>query len=85
MKALRCTALGCLLLLTSSVFAADPGDPPPPPHGEGRRGPPRMFDASACKGIAAGATVESTMPDGSTVRGTSQLMFVPERPACEGK
>lgn len=84
MSAFRCTVLS-LVLLTSAAFAAEGGEPPPPPHGDSRKGPPPMFDASLCKGKAAGDTVETTAPDGKTIRGTCQLMFVPERPGCEEK
>ena len=85
MNVFRRTVLCCLLLLASTSFAGDGGEPPPPPHGEGRRGPPPVFDASACKGKEAGDAVETTMPDGKTIRGTCQLVFLPERPVCDEK
>ena len=83
MRLFRLTVLSSLLVLTSSAFAGDGGEPPPPP--DGRKGPPPVFDASLCKGKAAGATVETTELDGRTIHGTCQLMFVPERPGCEEK
>ena len=77
MRLFHLTVLSSLLVLTSSTVAGEGGEPPPP-H-DGRKGPPPMFDASLCKGKTAGATVETTAPDGKTIRGTCQLMFVPER------
>ena len=44
------------------------------------KGPP-PFDPALCKDKAVGTAVEATTPDGRTVRGTCQLVFLPERPA----
>ena len=71
------------LLLASSPFiqAAEGGDnPPPPPHGDRKGPPPPHFDPSLCKDKAPGATVEVKSPDGKTIKGTCQLVFLPERP-----
>jgi hypothetical protein len=77
-------ALLILSLATApAAFAAEYGNPPPPPRGE-MKGPP-PFDPSLCKDKAAGTTVEATTPDGHTIRGTCQLVFLPDRPGGEGK
>ncbi|MFT3963565.1 hypothetical protein [Propionivibrio sp.] len=77
------TALAPVLLVlalaaSSPASAGDCGPPPPPPRGE-MKGPP-PFDPALCNDKAAGTAVEITAPDGRTVRGTCQLVFLPDRP-----
>ena len=64
--------------LASAADCGHPPPPPPPPRSE-MKGPP-PFDPALCKDKAAGTAVEATAPDGRTVRGTCQLVFLPERP-----
>ena len=76
MKALR----PALLILTSTIAftaCAHEGLPPPPRE---HKGPPPHFDASLCKDKAPGTVIETTTPDGRTIKGTCQLVFLPERP-----
>ena len=58
-----------------------PAPPPPPPHHQhgDMKGPP-PFDLSLCQGKAPGSAIEVRMPDGRTVRGSCQLVFLPEMP-----
>lgn len=82
MKALGPALLILNLATTTAVFAADYGNPPPP-RGE-MKGPP-PFDPARCKDKAAGTVVENTAPDGRTIKGTCQLVFLPDRPAGESR
>lgn len=87
MKALHATLLAAAIALTTSTWAFDGGNPPPP-RDEMRAPPPPpppMFDANLCKGKAAGTVVETTAPDGRTIKGTCQVVFLPERPPCDCK
>ena len=59
-------------------------DPPPPPRGE-MRAPPPPIDSIICKDKAAGTVIETTTPDGRTIKGICQLVFLPDRPPVEGK
>ena len=69
-----------LLVLTATIAsAACAHDVPPPPNRE-MKGPPPHFDASRCKDKAPGTVVETTTPDGRTIKGTCQLVLLPERP-----
>jgi hypothetical protein len=77
MKAARLLLATMLAIPAAAACAAEPC-PPPPPRGE-MKGPP-PFDPALCKDKAAGTAVEITAPDGRTVRGTCQLVFLPDRP-----
>ena len=72
-----------IFFLTAAPLAsaADCGPPPPPPPPRGEMKGPPPFDPALCKDKAVGTAVEATTPDGRTVRGTCQLVFLPERPA----
>lgn len=83
MKALGAALLTLTLATTTAAFAADCGNPPPPPRGD-MKGPP-PFDPALCKDKAAGTMVETTAPDGRAIKGTCQLVFVPDRPAGESR
>jgi len=56
--------------------------PPPPPmhhrHGD-MKGPP-PFDPALCQGKTPGTAIELRMPDGGLVRGSCQLVFLPDMP-----
>lgn len=56
--------------------------PPPPPmhhrHGD-MKGPP-PFDPALCQGKAPGTAIELRMPDGGLLRGSCQLVFLPDMP-----
>lgn len=70
MKALPLIAL----LLCTSAFA----NPDRKPDPQKRRGPPpEAFEA--CRGKAAGATVEMKTPRGDTVSGTCRMVLIPNR------
>lgn len=85
MKHLRPAVLVLTLAAASAAFAGDCGNPPPPPPRGGEMKGPPPFDPALCKDKAAGATVEATTPDGRAIKGTCQLVFLPDRPAGEGK
>jgi len=82
MKNCRPALLILALVAASATYAAECGNPPPPPCCE-RKGPPPQMDPALCKDKAAGAVVEMKTPDGKTIKGTCQLVFLPERPAGE--
>ncbi len=67
-----------LLILTAVITSAACAHDGPPPRE--MKGPPPHFDASLCKDKAPGTAVETTTPDGRTIKGTCQLVFLPERP-----
>lgn len=70
---------------TIPAFAiAECGNLPPPPRGE-MKAPPPPFDTRLCKDKAAGTVIETTDHDGRTLKGTCQVVFLPERPPAEGK
>ena len=79
------------LLLTLAFTAipalavAECGNPPPPPPRGGFKAPPPPMDTSLCKDKAAGTVVETTTPEGRTIKGTCQLVFLPDRPNAEEK
>lgn len=83
MKALGPALLILTLATMTAVFAADYGNPPPPPRGE-MKGPP-PFDPALCKDKVAGTVVEATAPDGRAIKGTCQLVFLPDRPGGESR
>lgn len=72
-----------LLALSASTltYAGCGGDGPPLPPRHGQRNGPPPIDTAACKGKSSGETVEITLPDGKTLKGSCQLAFIPERPA----
>jgi len=77
MQALR----PALLILTSTLaFTACAHEGMPPRDQRDHMVPPPHFDASLCKDKAPGTAVETTTPDGRTIKGTCQLVFLPERP-----
>jgi hypothetical protein len=47
--------------------------------------PPPPIDPELCKGKTAGAVVETKTPDGRSITGTCQLVFLPNRPASDEK
>ena len=84
MKTPHSVLLILALGFTTTLFANECGYPPPPPppphhpHGD-MKGPPPRFDASLCQDKAAGTVVETTTPDGRIIKGTCQLVFLPDR------
>ena len=74
MKALRPSLL---ILASTLAFSACAHEGPPP---RDHKGPPPHFDASLCTDKAPGTVVETTTPDGRTIKGSCQLVFLPERP-----
>ena len=75
--------LASMLAATAAVACAtDPVNAPPPRH---EMRPPPPPDPALCMDKAPGASVETTTPDGRTIKGTCQLIFLPERPAGERK
>jgi len=66
--------LTLLLAAISPVQAAEGNGKPPPPH------PPNFFDPALCKGMAPGAVLEFKSPEGKTIKGTCQLVFLLDRP-----
>lgn len=70
--------------LTTSVAAslaiADDCTRPPPPPRHGGPGEMSQEMLNQCKGKEAGSVIEVKMPDGRSMKGTCQMMFVPERP-----
>lgn len=83
MKAPGPALLILTLATTPAVFAAECGNPPPPPRTE-MKGPP-PFDSALCKDKAAGTAVETTAPDGRAIKGSCQLVFLPDRPGGESR
>ncbi|MFB0934499.1 MAG: hypothetical protein QMB52_01900 [Propionivibrio sp.] len=84
MKTLQPTILILAMAMASAPYAAECGNPPPPPPRGEMKGPPQ-FDASLCKDKAAGTAVETTTSDGRTIKGTCQVVFLPDRPSGEGR
>ena len=74
--------IACLLAIavTAPARAADTNSPPPPPPHRGDRMGPPPFDPALCQNKAPGATVETKTPDGRTIRGKCQLVFLPDPP-----
>ena len=75
--------IACLLAIAVTVpcrasDTSNPPAPPPPPHGE-RKGPP-PFDPALCQSKAPGTPLETKTPDGRTIRGKCQLVFLPDPP-----
>ncbi|SDG92798.1 hypothetical protein [Propionivibrio dicarboxylicus] len=83
------------LLIPLSIFAAavahaaepapaNTGAPapnsPPPHHRHGDMKGPPPFDPALCQGKAPGTVVELRMPDGRALRGSCQLVFLPDMP-----
>jgi len=62
-----------LLLAASPLIQAAEGNGKPPP-------PPNHFDPALCKGVAPGAVLELKSPEGRIIKGTCQLVFLPDRP-----
>lgn len=75
------TPIACLLAIavTAPCRASDASPPPPPPHHCERKGPP-LFDPALCQGKAPGTPLETKTPDGRTLRGKCQLVFLPDPP-----
>lgn len=61
-----------------STVALPPSPPPHHRHGD-MKGPP-PFDPALCQGKAPGTAIELRMPDGGLMRGSCQLVFLPEMP-----
>lgn len=82
---LRALHLIPLLVVASACTQAASDDPAPPAQsasrGDFRGGPPPRMDTTACKDKAVGAAVETTLPDGRVLKGTCQLVLVPDHPA----
>ena len=73
------TPIACLLAIAvTGPCRASEASPPPPPHGE-RKGPP-PFDPALCQSKAPGTPLETKTPDGRTIRGKCQLVFLPDPP-----
>lgn len=71
------TPIACLLAIAvTGPCRASEASPPPPPHGE-RKGPP-PFDPALCQSKAPGTPLETKTPDGRTIRGKCQLVFLPD-------
>ena len=72
--------IACLLAIavTGPCRASEASPPPPPPLGE-RKGPP-PFDPALCQSKAPGTPLETKTPDGRTLRGKCQLVFLPDPP-----
>ena len=69
--------IACLLAIAvTGPCRASEASPPPPPHGE-RKGPP-PFDPALCQSKAPGTPLETKTPDGRTIRGKCQLVFLPD-------
>jgi len=67
------SVLLALLLAASPLIQAAEGNGKPPP-------PPNHFDPALCKGVAPGTVLEFKSPEGRTIKGTCQLVFLPDRP-----
>lgn len=75
--------LASMLAATAAVACAtDPANPPVPRH---ERRPPPPPDPALCKDKAAGASIEATTQDGRTIKGTCQLVFLPDRPPGDAR
>ena len=69
--------------LASADCGPEGGHNPPPPQGGPKAPPP--IDPELCKGKAAGTAIETKTPDGRSITGTCQLVFLPNRPASDEK
>ena len=72
LKTIKTVLLALLLTATPLLQAADGGNPPPPP--------PHHFDPALCKDKAPGTVLEVKSPEGKTIKGSCQLVFLPDRP-----
>ena len=76
-------AFATIPVLASAECGPERGHLAPPPQG-GHKAPPPI-DPELCKGKTAGAVVETKTPDGRSITGTCQLVFLPNRPASDEK
>lgn len=87
MKPIPTLLIPLSLLAIAAAHAAEPSPasaPPvpnaPPPHRHGDMKGPPPFDPALCQGKAPGTAVELRAPDGRLLRGSCQLVFLPDPP-----
>jgi hypothetical protein len=76
-------AFATIPVLASAECGPERGHNPPPPQGGPKAPPP--IDPELCKGKAVGTSVETKTPDGRSITGTCQFVFLPNRPASDEK
>lgn len=90
MKAIHVLLPPLAMLAIATAHATDPApvnadapapNGPPPPHRHSDMKWPPPFDPAPCQGKAPGTTVTVRTPDGRPMRGSCQVIFVPEMPA----